>query len=184
MTYRSRILRTKKRLSDDRWAVVAVIVSLLGLLVCMTFGLRTVSLGLAHGVVPAEMPVVAASPEDPAFHRYKEEARATMGRLTPAVVLTTEAFYFGDLSAFTANFADVHDKFVVRHVDGEPQLQTLIDTMEKWLESRKKSDNVPYEDVLVLVPAGDIPMPIVIQVIAGLRKSPRFERVVLGSGII
>ncbi len=64
--------------------------------------------------------------------------------------------------------------------DGEPQLAGLVDTMSKWVEERAKSANVPIDKVLVLIPAGDIPMPIVIQVIAGLRKSPHFERVILG----
>jgi hypothetical protein len=150
----------------------------------LTFAVRAAALTGVYGVVSAEIPVLPAAVKDPAFHRYEETPRTVMTKLTPAVVLTTEAFFFGELSAFTVNFADTRDKFMIRHVDGEPQLQLLVDTMEAWVEQRMKTANVPLDDVLVFVPAGDIPMPIVIQVLAGLRHSPRFARVVMGSGII
>lgn len=184
MMFQSRISRTKKRLSDDRWAITAVVVSFLALFAILTFGLRAVMVSGVYGVVRAELPVVPASVKDPGFHGFKEEPRDSLQKSTPAVVLTTEAFYFGDLEAFTSNFSDIRDKFIIRHVDGEPQLAGLVDTMSKWVEERAKSANVPIDKVLVFIPAGDIPMPIVIQVIAGLRKSPHFERVILGSGLI
>ena len=55
--------------------------------------------------------------------------------------------------------------------------------MNLWVTNRAQSANVPIDRILVFVPAGDIPMPIVIQVIAGLKKSPYFDRVVIGSGL-
>lgn len=161
-----------------------MLVGLLGLFSVLTFSLRAVSLAGLYGVVSAEIPVLSVPVADPAYHRYKEEPRDTMTKNTPAVVLTTEAFYFGDLTAFTTNFDDVRDKFIIRHVDGEPQLQLLLETMEGWAVDRKKSENVPMNKLLVFVPTGDIPMPIVIQVLAGLRRSQHFSRVVLGSGIM
>jgi hypothetical protein len=158
--------------------------SFLGLFAILTFALRAATLPGAYGVVPAEIPVMPVSVADPAFHDYKEETRRELHRSTPAVLLTTEAFYFGDLDAFTANFSDVRDKFMIRHVDGEPQLVTLIETLDRWAAQVATSKSQALEDVLVFVPSGDIPMPIVIQVLAGLRQSPRFKRVVLGGGIM
>lgn len=184
MTFQSKISRTKKRLSDDRWAVIAVVVSFLGLFAILTFALRATLMPGVYGVIPVEMPVVSTVVDDPAFHRYKETPRDEVRRTTPAVVLTTDAFYFGDLQAFTTNFTDARDKYIIRHVDGEPQLQGLIETMNGWVTDRAKGENVPIDKVLVFIPAGDIPMPIVIQVIAGLKKSPNFERVVIGSGLM
>jgi hypothetical protein len=156
----------------------------MGLFAVLTFSLRAVSLAGVYGVIPAELPVLSAPVDDPGFHRFKETPRNVMTKTTPAVVLTTEAFYFGDLSAFTTNFNDVRDKYIIRHVDGEPQLQLLLDTMEAWAKDRVKRDNAPLSKMLVFVPTGDIPMPIVIQVLAGLRRSEHFSRVVLGSGIM
>jgi hypothetical protein len=184
MTYPSRISKTKRRLSDDRWAVTTVACALLGLFAILTFGLRAVTLSGVYGVVPLEMPVVPATIKDPGHYGFREEPRETLTHNTPAVVLTTDAFYFGDLASFTTNFADVRDKYVIRHVDGEPQLAALVDALGHWATDRSKHQNIPLNKILVLVPAGDIPMPIVIQVVAGLRKSPLFERVVLGSGLM
>lgn len=184
MTYRSKISKTKKRLSDDRWAISTVIVGLFGLFAIVTFGLRVVNLSWVYGVVPAEIPVATAAIQDPGAFNFKEEPRDVMTPQTPAVFLTTEAFFFGDMSAFSTNFADPRGKFMIKHVDGEPQLQTLVQTMSDWVLNRTKDENVPINKVLVFVPAGDIPMPIVIQVLAGLRKSPQFSRVILGSGLM
>ena len=185
MTFQSKISRTRKRLSDGgRSGPIAGVLGLLGLLAILTFAIRAIALSNIYGVIDAEMPVVAAPIEDPAFHRFREEAPRALTRFTPAVVLTTEAFFFGDLGAFSTNFGDVRDKFIVRHIDGEPQLQALVETMTKWVTERAATDNVPIDKLLVFIPSGDIPMPIVIQVLAGLKKSPLFERVMLGSGIL
>jgi hypothetical protein len=184
MTFRSKISRTKKKSSDERWTVAALAVAFFSLFIILAFGFRAVTVEATYGVIPAEIPVVPSGVEDPAFHRFEETPVAMLSKFTPAVVLTAEAFYFGDLEAFTTNFADARDKYVVRHVDGEPQLYSLLETMQKWIEYRAKNSNVPKQKAMVLVPSGDIPVPIVVQVIAGLRKSPYFERVVLGSGLM
>lgn len=183
-TFQSKISRTRKRLSDGRGVSAVGVIAFLGLFGVLTFGIRAIALSNVYGVIPVELPVVSATVSDPAYHNYKEEPRKAITRFTPALVLTTEAFYFGDLSAFSATLGDMRDKFVIRHIDGEPQLLTLIDTMGKWITERAAHDNVPMDKLLVLIPSGDIPMPIVIQVLAGLRKSPLFEHVILGSGII
>ena len=183
-TFQSKISRTKKRLSDGRGISAVGVIAYLGLFAVLTFAIRAIAMSGVYGVIAVELPVVSAPVEDPAFHRYKEEPRQALTRFTPALVLTTEAFYFGDLHAFSANLGDIRDKYIIRHIDGEPQLLTLIDTLGKWITDRAAHDNIPIDKLLVLIPSGDIPMPIVIQVLAGLKKSPLFEHVILGSGII
>ena len=138
----------------------------------------------AYGVVPLELPVVPAPVDDPGYYGFKEEPEETLTRATPAVVLTSKAFYFGDLQSFTTDFKNREDKYEIPHVDGEPQLPQLLTALDKWAVNRAQSRNIPLDKVLVFVPAGDIPMPIVIQVVAGLRRSPLFKRVVLGSGLL
>lgn len=184
MTFQSKISRTRKRLSEGRGVAAVAALALFGLCTVLTFGIRAIALSNVYGVIPVEMPVVAAPPLDPAHHEYREEPKAELTRHTTAVILTTEAFFFSDLESFSSNFAELKDKYILRHVDGEPQLIQLIETLSKWVTERAAHDNVPMDKILVFIPAGDIPMPIVIQVLAGLRKSPLFERVVLGTGII
>lgn len=183
-TFQSKISRTKKRLSDTRGVAAAAVIAFFGLFAVLTFAIRAIALSGVYGVISVEMPVVSAPVDDPSFHQYKEVPRQSLTRFTPALVLTTEAFYFGDLNSFSANLGDVRDKYIIRHIDGEPQLLGLIETMGKWITDRAANENIPMDKMLILIPSGDIPMPIVIQVLAGLRKSPLFEHVILGSGII
>ena len=86
----------------------AILFNLFGLLAILTFGLRAVTLAAAYGVVPLEIPVVQAAINDPGLHEYREESRISLTQSTPAVVLTADAFYFGDLTAFTTKIGRAH----------------------------------------------------------------------------
>jgi hypothetical protein len=55
--------------------------------------------------------------------------------------------------------------------------------MSAWVTDRSKRSNVPLSPVLVMIPSGDIPMPILIEVVAVLRSSSLFKRVILSSGM-
>ena len=133
--------------------------------------------------MPVEIPVVQASFQDPGFHQFREGTTESLSSNTPAVVLTTDAFFFGDLSAFSENFSDMTNKFVIRHASGSPQLSLLLQQLTKWSTNRSHEANIPLSKILVLIPAGEIPVPILTEVIAGLRSSPHFKRVVLSSGL-
>ncbi len=162
----------------------AVLFGLFGLLTILSFGLRAVTLASVYGVVPLEIPLVQASVDDPGLHEYREEPRAILTQNSPAVVLTADAFYFGDLTAFSVNFSNVRDKYIIRHIDGAPQLQKLLEQLTSWVQERAAHQNIPLSKVLVLIPSGDVPVPIVTQVVAGLRTSPHFERIILSNGLM
>lgn len=184
MTLRSKISKMKKRLSDDQYQHAPWVIATFGLFAILVAGVRVSTLKLSRGGVPGELPVLALPPDDPAFHRFQEQPNAAIRRTTPAIVFTKEAFYFGTMNSFSEQFADQRSKYIIRHIDGEPQLQTLIVTMEKWLDDREKAQNVRTDGVVVLVPNGEIPAPIVVQVMAGLRTSQKMNRIVLASGIL
>lgn len=184
MTFLSKTLKTKKRSSDEHWTLASVIVAFSGLFAILGFSFRAVTIPSSYGSIPLEIPVVPLAASDPTYHRFEERVSSTINNKTPMVVMTTEAFFFGDLEAFSRNYSDVRDKFILRHVDGEPQLGTLIKTMLHWTDDRKKHENIPSDDVLVLAPTGDIPLPIVMQVVSGLRSQRTFSRVVLASGML
>ena len=182
-TYQSKILRTKKRLSDDGWMTSSLAIGYLGLIGILTFALRATAVAGLYGEVPVEMPVLSAALDDPGYHKFREQPYTTLKKTTPAVVLTPDGFYFGDARAFTTNFDNVHDKFLVRHVDGRPQLTALITSLDRWSRHRAQSQKIGIENVLIFAPSGDIPMPIVTQVVAGLRKSAHFNRIILATGL-
>lgn len=184
MMFQSKILRTKKKSSDERMAWSAVYLGFFSLFVVLTYGLRLVLVPGVFGAIPVEIPVVINTIKDIGRFGYKEESRHEISRTTPTVVVTTESFYFGELASFTENYADFKDKFVVRHLDGEPQLGQLKLCLEHWIKDRSKKNNLPIDKILVVIPASDIPMPILIQIIAELRKLSVVGRVVLGGGLI
>lgn len=179
-TLQSKISKTKKRLSDETSLPTILALGTVALMGVLTFGMRSVIAPRPHGIVEAEIPVVSEAVKDPNFHGFRERPNTTIGAATPIVILTPTAFLFGDMAAFSTQLSDIRNKFSVMHRDGAPDLPRLLKTMEMWRSTRKTGE----KDVLVFLPTGDIPAPIMIQVLAGLRKSPMFERVVLASGVL
>jgi hypothetical protein len=173
----------KKKSFEVTWEWAVVSCGFFSLLVIFTFSLRTVLLPGSYGAVSLEIPVLGNAVADPGYHRYREEPRHYLSKLTPTVVLTAKAFYFGSLSAFSEDYATSHNKYQIPHKDGSPLLGLLIESVETWLRHRSKNENVPIDKILVLIPMGEIPVPIVTQVVNEIKKSALIDRVILGSGI-
>ncbi len=181
--YQSRISRTKKRSFEVNWEWSIVLCGYFSLVVVLTFALRTVLMPGSYGAVSLEIPVLSHGILDVGMHRFREEPRNYLAKTTPMVVLTSKAFYFGSMGAFSEDYADKDNKFVIPHQDGAPLLGQLIDSMERWINNRSKVENIPIDKILVFVPSGDIPVSIVTQVVFELKKSPLIGRVVMGSGL-
>ena len=180
----SKILKTKKRLSNNPWLLAAVVISFMGLLTTMTFAMRAVSLSARYGVVEAEIPVMSSPIVDPALHHYREQPFLHLQDSTPTVIMTTDGFFFGDMAAFSEGFTKVTNKYIVPTEHGQHRVDKLLDDIEKWMTYRESRTRLRPNGVVVLVPAGDMPTNIVIQVIAGLKQSIYIDRVILGSGLI
>jgi hypothetical protein len=156
----------------------------MAVLVILTYGLRTISVPGVYSIISAEIPVMSVPIEDPAFHNFKEIPNQNLRKFTPTILLTTDAFYFGDMNSFSQNLGNVRDKFMIRHVDGEPQLLTLLKSVDQWGENRQHQHGTKMDDVAMLVPSGEIPLPIVMQVLAGINNSKLFKKVILGGGML
>jgi hypothetical protein len=174
----------KKKSSEQDWPTAISIVGLLGLFAILTFAFRAVTMPGNYSVVSGEIPLVPAVVDDPAFHNFEENTQHSVREQTMAVMLTTKGFYFGDLSAFSRSMEKKGGRYVVPHVDNTPRTGDLIEEMAAWRKRRQQTENVPDEHILVFVPSGDIPMPIVIQVMAQLREHGNFERIILGGGFV
>ncbi len=180
----SKISRTKKRLSDDPWQMRFLVVLVLGLFIILSFALRSTWIAGSYGIVEAEIPAVSVQVEDPSESTYRESPRAAITKTTPIVILTDQEFYFGDLEAFGGKFSDVRNKFFVKHAKGgAPNVVLLNEMMAKWLYQRSQ-ESIGNDGIVVLLPDRNVPAPIVIQTIAGLKDSPYFNQVVLASGIM
>jgi hypothetical protein len=135
-----------------------------------------------YGRIHAQMPVMSLPFMDPG-----SAAQATpqkkISRTTATIVLTKDVFYFGDLEAFTEKFSDVRNKFFVPHIDGRPEVATLLDTMSRWMKARSGANKPVRTDVVILLPSAEIPLPIVIQVLHWIKKSQLYEQAILASEI-
>lgn len=146
--------------------------------------MRMVMISGTYGQIMLEIPVVSHPINDPAFHTFEESPQETLKSTTPTVVLTSESFFFGDLESFSVSFGDPRKKFKIPHQNGMPQVAHLMSTLDQWLRNRSKSENIPLSKTLILVPSGEIPLPIVVQVVATLKKSPLFQHIILSNGLI
>lgn len=175
----STISRMKKRLSET--AVVPLFLGLSYVIISVVaiYSFRIVTAATIYDYVPGSIPVAAVPLNDPSERPQTFEGSPQLSKETPVVVLTAEEFLFGDSKSFTGEISSLKNKFKVAHVDGQPQLGSLLTTLNEWAGARPSGGVV-----LVLFPSDEIPMPIVLQVMVAIREHSRFKRVVLGGGII
>ena len=96
-----KILRMKKRLSDSPWYLPTILIGCVGLMVFLSSILRAVSLAGRYGIVEAEIPVLSVPLEEDATNQRSKTSNASLGSLTPMILLNREAFIFGTIDSFT-----------------------------------------------------------------------------------
>lgn len=183
-TLQSKILRTRKRLSENIWLPKISAIALISLLVLLSLVIRATYISSRYGVVETEIPALRIGIADPDNTAYKEEPRTTISEQTPTIILTTDRFYFGDLESFTTGLANVRNKFFVPHELGAPNLQSLSTNLTKWLQHRESQGVHLQNGILILLPDKNIPMPIVIQTMKYLESLSQFSKVILASGLL
>ena len=178
-----KILRTKKRLSNTIWYLPIIVLSTMGLFLLLSFALRSISIAGKYGLIPAEIPVVSVPIKDPTLSNYQNQTEGMIQATTPVVILTNTEFIFGDVKSFSENISNVRNKFIVKHIQGSPDINTLVKDIEKWVFARSSKKKITNEGIVIFMPADDIPSPLVVQTIDGLRKTGTFTRVVLAGGL-
>ena len=180
----SKILKTKKKLSDDQWGLSIILIGIMSVMVIMSFAFRSVTISGDYAAVSGTIPVMSVPPKDHSFHRFMEKPTRNIDQTTPTVVLTTDAFYFGALESFSNKFSGLRNKFKIIHADGAPVLGKLLQDISRWQSKRVADSKIRTNGIVVFVPTGEVPQPIVIQVMAALKKSSLFDTVILGSGMM
>ena len=166
-----KILRTKKRLSSTVWYLPLIVLGTMGLFLLLSFALRSISVAGKYGLVPAEIPILPVPIIDPTMSNFQAQTKGSIDRDTPVVILTEKEFIFGDLKAFSENISSIRNKFMVPHVDGAPDIPSLVKDMNKWIFARNSKNKVLNQGIVVLLPTDQIPSPLVIQAIDGLQKN-------------
>jgi hypothetical protein len=179
-----KISRTKKRLSNNVWYIPISVLAALGLMFYLSSVLRAISMAGSYGLVEAEIPIVQVPIQDTGLKNFTENGHETLSADTPLILLTRDAFYFGAVAAFAQDLTDVRNKFYIPHAEGAPQLHRLTQDMERWMQEKSEETGKQRSRTVLFLPTEEIPMPIVIQCISGLRSSRLFDKVVVGGGLI
>lgn len=176
MMLQSKILKTKKRLSDPKWYLPSIVITLMGLFGTLSFCMRAVSVGWNHGLVSAYLPVLQTQVEDQSISTKSFE---NLSSESIAIVINEFAMYFGSIDSFTINYVDIRNKFMVPHYEGAPQIQTLLKEIDAW---KKTKPHLNSSVVVAVEP--DFPIAILIQIIAHLNRSQMFSKVVIAGGML
>ena len=179
MMLQSKILKTKKRLFDNPWNTPCLIISCMGLFTILSFAMRATSVTWNFGLVKSYLPIIEQPFNDLSAQVYKYPQQESLTAQTLAILINDNASYFGELTAFTTEYHDVRNKFIIPHYQGAPQIHNLIDNIEKW-----QKDSAKFDQTVLLFVAPDWPMAIVIQIIHYLNESNLFDQVILGGGYI
>lgn len=184
MMLQSKISKMKKRLSDQIWYFRINFIAIFILATVITYVLRSTAISGVFGIVKAEIPVKSIPIADRSYHNFKESPSSIITKETPLIIVTPKRFYYGDIEAFTDKFQDVRNKFYIDHANGSPNIKSLLYSMKKWMFQRIEEEDINNKKVVILLPTENIPAPVVIQIISGLKKTPLFNRVVLASGLM
>lgn len=151
----------------------------MGLFTILSFAMRLTSITWNFGLVRAFLPIIEQQFEDPSTKPINYPNRKIINSSTITIILNDHAFYFGELNAFSINYHEIRNKFTIPHFDGAPQIQNLINSIEKWQKENKKEKQTG-----ILFVSPDWPVAIVIQIIHYLNQSDLFEQIILGGGYI
>ena len=142
-------------------------------LIAISGFLRATSISWKFGIVEAQIPIAISSTESKSKGLSLEnnlgrkiKKGQTINDQTITILLTRKSFYFGTIEAFTKEYMNTRNKFQVDHLEGAPQIDVLLTTINLWSKNEKRalSQNV------IFIPTPEIPMPIVIQTMAYLKE--------------
>jgi hypothetical protein len=176
-----KISKTKKRLSSHAANKTIVLLTLFGLCVVFGYLVRVLDLTWPIGTITMSLPI-AASKDD-------EEQLASIGKVSRlqddsmVVALVKHGILFGPLSAFTSQYLQKNGRYEIPHQDRRPNLQELVLTMERWRQT-PNALQIDWTGPLLLIPDQQIPMPIVLQTIATLKRHAGFENIILSDGLL
>ena len=179
----AKISKTKKKLSKPV-TLIPGLIGLVGAAACMMGLMALVMAPGSYSVVNTEFPVVPATIDDPSLHRFTERPEHFIKATTPAVVITMDAIFLGDMDSFSNHYIDSRSKIRIAHSDRAPQVGKLLGAMKKWIATRKETRGWRNEGILVFAPASNIPAAIVIQMLNALKSDGTFEKVILAGGLI
>jgi len=135
-----------------------------------------------RGVVNLNIPVMHVSKKLKHIKTLMQKDRLITEKTTTILLSETGDFIFGELSAFGKEYHIQRNKFYIEQENGQPQLGNLVNTMDSWYKN-KKGRKPPTNDLAILIPASQVPLVVITQVVANLKKTSDIKHIVLGNGL-
>ncbi|NRA44683.1 MAG: hypothetical protein HRU09_06985 [Oligoflexales bacterium] len=158
-----------------------MILLLIGMINVFSYGMRSVSLSWQFGMIRSVIPIMHAPLEGSVIDSLKPDISQTIAKTTPVIILANDAFYVGDLNAFTKGFGEIRNKLRVPHLAGSPQVGELITVLKKWNRSRKVQFKIEPSKFAVLLPGEQWPVAVIIQIMHYLKSQMIYKHVILAS---
>jgi hypothetical protein len=159
----------------------------MGLLAITTFALRASSISWVYNTVSGSIPIAihtkASLNKGLSLAHNIDRDTTSKNMITEsslAIVLTRKAFYFGTAKSFSDDYSNIRNKIYIEHLNDAPQVDLLKKTITTW----SKAEQYKLDRNVILIPSDEIPMPVIIQVMASLKKDGQFAQIVLGNGLI
>lgn len=183
-TLPSRILRTKKRLSESALnEAVLLTLAVCGILLILTYAARVISLGGTYSLIPFDIPVASVPISDKGLHTFREDPKSVLSPNTLVIGVTARELIFGDMNSFSGQREDIRNKFVVPHIAGSPQTETLLKQVSEWAEDRMRRRSIREDGLVVVIPDPEVPVAVIAGVAENLRSSKKFTHVIVGGAL-
>jgi hypothetical protein len=184
-TLSSKMSRTKKRLSDSIInESVLLTLAVCGLLLFLSYSIRVISVGGVYGLISLDIPVAQLPIEDKGLHTFRETTANTISPQTLAIGITTSEMIFGDMNSFSNERDDVRNKFIIPHISGSPQTDSLLRQVEQWSDERARKKSIRPDGLVVVVPDPEVPVAVVAGVVESLKQAKKFSHVMIGGGLL
>jgi hypothetical protein len=184
-TLNFKILKTKKRLSDpvlNESALLTLVICCLS--VFIMYATRVIAIGGSYGLIPIDIPAALVHLEDKGLHSFRESTSNVISPNTLVIGVSVKDMVFGDLAAFTTQRDDIRNKFVVPHIGGSPQVDTLLKQFAEWSDDRLRRRNVRHDKLVIVIPDPEVPVAVFAGVTEILRSSKKFSHVMVAGGLM
>ncbi len=135
-----------------------------------------------RGLVGLNIPILHVSKQLKIDRDSKAHEKKLSEKTTTILLSETGDFIFGELKAFGSEYHLQRNKFFVEQVNGQPQLGNLIKIMGHWYEN-KKGKKPERDELAILIPASQVPLAVITNIVAGLKQSTDIKQVILGNGL-
>ena len=132
-----KISQTKKRLSENYWLHVQVVISIITIIMLVNFSIKPIASKWDYGRIESHLPVVKLESNEITKNKSYITQKVYIGKNTTTLLMDYKRFIFGNLEDFSTHYIQPANKIEVPHDEGQPQMDLLFETLQVWMYQRK-----------------------------------------------